>query len=246
MKKLWMLLCAAVLITGCRNAEDKVPEKPVKLPTETVVQSSSPTQNTVQSVARQVDPNDTTPVKIYPFEHALFKFKIGGPGVKSGEMTFAIDDFGNLESKRSTKIKTSGRETETWTIKKSYNIYSLNTAVKEMVKTRMDQRISANIDLESLIQEHGSHDKATQYLSDTGITLLPDEELQGYLCQVYSQENPRFTLTRWVHQGVEIKMTVQFEDQEPVVTRELISVDFESEIPPELFELPEDYKLREF
>jgi len=230
--KHWFLFLLSIILYSCTGSNDKA-----------VIQTPKPTSIKVRSVAVPIQEEAGIKYKIYPFKKAKFTFSIFNSGMKTGTMTILIDDYGNLESKRSEKTNMDGSIVTIWSIKKGNDIFGVDINRREIIKAKLPGRKSATLKMDELERIHGSREAAESYLKEQGIQLLPDEEIKGYLCQVYQRENNGITLKKWVHKGVELQMAVSRTGSKEQITRKLLSVDFDPELKPDAFKLPIDYSL---
>lgn len=234
MKKTWIILICLLSVIGCTQQ------------TEDVEEQTTATEERVVLPPSKAYPVPENPGKftVYPFKSGTFAFTIHSPGVVKGTMSIFIDEHGHLETKRSYKTLEDGSEVSIWTIKRGLDIYSVQADTHDVINAKLPHRKSATLDLESLRAEHGSDEAVTAYLNEQGITLLPDETIMGYPCQVYSRKSSGVTITRWVHQGIEFQMAVESEKIPRMITRELIEARFNEQIPDQYFEFPENFEVR--
>ncbi|MCD4652925.1 hypothetical protein K8T06_03215 [bacterium] len=229
----WILLIALIVLSGCGGSKDTDQPKPT---------ITKPTM--VRSIASKVSTNTTSKFTVYPFKSARLSFNIFSPGVKCGTMEIIIDDFGHLESKRSEKLLTDGSKTTIWSIKRGLDFYSMDIVNKEVIEAKLPERKSATIDIQELVRIHGSEEGAEQYLKDQRIRILPNEEIHGYLCQVYEQEINEVMLTRWIHKGIEFRMAISRNASKQEITRELVSVEYDVVVDSSIFIYPENFALK--
>ncbi len=107
----------------------------------------------------------------------------------------------------------------------------------------MKSRQAAGIDMDALTTAHKSPEAVQKFLQESNTVILPDEIVAGYRCQVIRQDMKSYALFRWVYQGVELRMAVQFPGKEPEITRDLLSVDFDPVIPEGMFRIPDEYRV---
>ncbi|HPQ39287.1 MAG TPA: hypothetical protein PLV45_02840 [bacterium] len=231
------LFLIILFIAGCSRSGGDRPD--------TSSRADMPASTGCKSIARPAKDPDTR-VSIYPFKSGRFAFRVMGPDIESGTLTLIIDDYGHLESKRSIKTMTDGRNIEIWSIKKGLELYSIDLELKEVIVARLPERHSGSIDMDVLIREHGGRAAADAFLDSQGIRLLPDEDVQGYPCQVYQQIMDSVVLTRWVHRGVEFRMAYRRGDGPEIISREVITAEYDVEVPPEYFEYPGNFKVNRY
>ncbi|MBN1296412.1 hypothetical protein JXA80_06505 [bacterium] len=211
-----------------------------------LVKARIPTQvERVVSVAVEVPSVVPEKVKVYPFKSGRFTFSIQGMGVREGTMELIIDEYGHWESKRSEKTLDDGSHVTIWSIKRGLELYSIDVRDREIIRARMQERQPAGIAMDQLIAQHGGEDAARRYLEANRIELLADEAIHGYSCQVVRKGTAESGITRWVYQGVELRMAVSRSGQDPVITRDLVSLELNVDVNPSAFEVPTDFYMQD-
>lgn len=182
-------------------------------------------------------------IHVYPFKSGTFTFKIIGSDGSERNLVMLVDDYGHFESKQS--YIDNGQTLVNWTVKRGLDLWHLDPETKEAILVVLEDRSASGIDMEPLIERHGSTEAAESFLIDSNIVLLPDETVQGYSCQVIQKDLGTYILIQWVHKGVDLQMAIRPpSSDELIITRELISADFDTLISGNPFEIPENYTVR--
>ncbi len=182
-------------------------------------------------------------IQVYPFKNGAFTFKIIGSDGSERNLVMLVDDYGHFESKKS--FIDNGQTLVNWTVKRGLDLWHLDPDTKEAILVVLEERSASGIDMEPLIDQFGSLEAAESFLIDSNITLLPDETVQGYLCQVAQKDLGSYTLIQWVYKGVDLQMAIRLpSSDELIITRELISADFDTLISGNPFEIPVEYTVK--
>ncbi|MGB3975846.1 MAG: hypothetical protein WBM02_04595 [bacterium] len=182
-------------------------------------------------------------IHVYPFRSGEFTFKIIGTDGSERNLVMLVDDYGHFESKKS--YVNNGQTLVNWTVKRGLDLWHLDPETKEAILVVLKERSASGIDMDALIEQHGSLVAAESFLIDSNITLLPDETVQGYPCQVIQKDLGTYTLIQWVHKGIDLQMAIRPpSSDELIITRELISADFDAQISGNPFEIPENYTVK--
>ncbi len=182
-------------------------------------------------------------IYVYPFKSGEFTFKIIGSDGSERILVMLVDDYGHFESKQS--FIDGSQSLVNWTVKRGLDLWHLDPETKEAILVVLKERSASGIDMESLIERHGSLVAAESFLIDSNITLLPDETVQGYPCKVMQKDLGTYILIQWVHKGVDLQMAIRPpSSDELIITRELISADFDAQISENHFEIPENYTVK--
>lgn len=181
-------------------------------------------------------------LQVYPFKSAQFSFKASGMGTPDRQIIIHIDEYGHFESQQSIVIDTG--KIYNWTVIRGMDLWHLDPDTQTATLAVMDQRVPSGIDIETLADIHGSIENAEQYLEQQSIYLLPDETIDGYVCQVILRDLGHYSIKRWVYQGVDLRMAVVLPpDNDVTITREFVSAKLDIPVDQSHFEIPNTYRL---